>query len=141
MREAHRVAGHVVQAIMRGNNRLAADLIKSFDDPQNLAIVLASGFAAVLGDRENPDGFIDGYFWGQEDASPIRTRTERARDLLRQELADGKRHSYLKIRALALSQGIRTKDLANAAQQLGVLSGDVNAAGHWYRLPKTKARA
>lgn len=140
--EAYRTAGHVVRAVCDGDNPTAADLIGAYDNQQDLSIVLAAALSAALPDNQQQrDAFIERFFWEDEDHNPVQMSARaRAAELLLSELEDGKRHLYVRIRALALSQGLTKRDLANAARYLGVRSGNVNGKGHWYQLDRQEVQ-
>jgi hypothetical protein len=144
--EVNRTAGLALLAMLDGDNKTAADLIRTFDNPRDAWIVTAGIAHAALAEQgAEGRGFVLGLIGETTGEWFVNTQSQlaKATDLLRRELADGKRHSYVSIRALALSQGIKSQDLRNAAQRLrdeGLISGDVNAPGHWYQLRRSKAR-
>lgn len=144
VQEARRVAALVLRAMQARDNKAAADLIRTCDNPYDLANVGLSLCSALLAERMDPDAFIDAFLMfdaPNEWYAKTVSASARARQLLRQELSDGERHSYVSIRALALSEGIKTKDLQNAAQQLGVVSSGTRAKDtHWWQLPNREAR-
>src|SRR4051812_8125082 len=95
--EVRRTASLVLLAIMDGDNKTAADLIRGFDNPRDAWIATATLAVSMVADQDDARRLVRTYAQeGLDDwADRADTDTAKARRILRQALSDGRPHAYV----------------------------------------------
>jgi hypothetical protein len=138
-----------LKAWQAGDLEGVAGIVQTQDDIEAFALASLTAASVLLAMRQSPEKVIDELLKhaGETPAPPL-TPTGEARNFLRRRLRDGRWHSLVELRAVALAEGSWAngldkesfrKTLRNAADHLGVESRNRNGRP-WWRMKATAGR-